>query len=112
MWTGVPRPPMATPEERLASYLATISAQLPVSAPIRTAVRHGNAATEIVAAVDAEGVELVVMTTRGRTGVTRGLLGSVADRVVHSTELPSPRWWNAVFPGRGSSRWRNPGLTR
>lgn len=88
VWTGVPRPPVATPEERLASYLDKTSAQLPVSAPIRTAVRHGDAATEIVAAADAEGVELLVMTTRGRTGVTRGLLGSVADRVVHSTKLP------------------------
>jgi nucleotide-binding universal stress UspA family protein len=88
VWTGVPRPPTATPEERLASYLDKTSAQLPVSAPIRTAVRHGDAASEIVAAADAEGVGLLVMTTRGRTGVARGLLGSVADRVVHTTKLP------------------------
>ena len=88
VWTGVPRPPSATPEERLAAYLDTISGQLPVSAPIRTAVRHGDAASEIVAAAGAEEVDLIVMTTRGRTGFARGLLGSVADRVIHSTDLP------------------------
>jgi nucleotide-binding universal stress UspA family protein len=88
LWTGVPRPPASTPEERLEAYLDTISGQLPVSAPIRTAIRHGDAASEIAEAAKAEGVELLVMTTRGRTGFARGLLGSVADRVVHITDLP------------------------
>jgi nucleotide-binding universal stress UspA family protein len=88
VWTGVPRTATATPEERLAKYLDMVSAQLPVSAPVRTAVRHGDAASEIVAAASAEEIDLIVMTTRGRTGFARGLLGSVADRVVHSTPLP------------------------
>ncbi|MBI4220330.1 MAG: universal stress protein [Chloroflexi bacterium] len=88
VWTGVPRPPTATPEGRLSAYLDQVSAQLPVSAPIRTAVRHGDVASEIVAAAVAEEVDLIVMTTRGRTGFARVLLGSVADRVVHTTDLP------------------------
>ncbi|MFB6135418.1 MAG: universal stress protein, partial [Halobacteriaceae archaeon] len=38
--------------------------------------------------VEAEGVDLVVMGTRGRSGLRRTLLGSVTERVVRTASVP------------------------
>ncbi len=54
----------------------------------RCLMLSGPAATEIVAAVDKESAELVVMGTRGRTGLQHALLGSVAERVVRTSPVP------------------------
>ncbi|MBC8453275.1 MAG: universal stress protein [Chloroflexi bacterium] len=48
----------------------------------------GHAHEEIVRAVKDLGVGLVVLSTHGRRGVSRALLGSVADEVVHDVEVP------------------------
>jgi nucleotide-binding universal stress UspA family protein len=45
-------------------------------------VRTGDVATEIIATVDRERADLVVIGSRGRTGLTRLLLGSVARNVL------------------------------
>jgi nucleotide-binding universal stress UspA family protein len=45
--------------------------------------REGDAAAEVIAAARAWKANLVVLGTRGRTGVTRLVLGSVARNVVH-----------------------------
>lgn len=45
--------------------------------------REGDAAAEIIAAARAWKANLVVLGTRGRTGLTRMVLGSVARNVVH-----------------------------
>ncbi|HSL32965.1 MAG TPA: universal stress protein [Candidatus Limnocylindrales bacterium] len=45
--------------------------------------REGDAAAELIAAARAWKANLVVLGTRGRTGVTRLVLGSVARNVVH-----------------------------
>jgi nucleotide-binding universal stress UspA family protein len=48
--------------------------------------RHGDAATEILAAAKASNADLIVMGTHGRTGLTRIVLGSVARNVLqHAT---------------------------
>lgn len=43
---------------------------------------------EILDAVDAGGVDLVVMGTHGRTGLSRALLGSTAERMVRRSPVP------------------------
>jgi len=45
-------------------------------------VREGDAADQLIKAVEATGSELIVVGTRGRTGLTRLVLGSVARKVV------------------------------
>jgi len=45
-------------------------------------VRDGDAAAEIIAAASAHGSDLVVVGTRGHTGLTRMILGSVARNVL------------------------------
>ena len=53
-----------------------------------TAMREGPPSREIVEYADAEGCDLVVMGTHGRGGLNRLLLGSVAERVVRSSNVP------------------------
>jgi nucleotide-binding universal stress UspA family protein len=50
--------------------------------------RHGAPAEEIVAAAQANGGSLVVMSTQGRSGFGRALLGSVASSVVRTSGKP------------------------
>jgi universal stress protein A len=48
----------------------------------------GAAADEIVRLADEEGADLIVIGTHGRTGVTRVLMGSVAEAVVRRAKCP------------------------
>jgi nucleotide-binding universal stress UspA family protein len=45
-------------------------------------MRHGDAAGEIIAVAERQGADLIVLGSRGRTGFTRLLLGSVARNVL------------------------------
>ncbi|PLX43136.1 MAG: universal stress protein [Deltaproteobacteria bacterium] len=47
-------------------------------------VKEGLPIEEIDATVESEGVDLIVMTTHGRRGFSRFLLGSVAEKVVRT----------------------------
>jgi len=55
---------------------------------VRTVVRSGRPAEEIVGCARAERVDLIAMSTHGRSGLQRALLGSVAQAVLRSTRLP------------------------
>lgn len=69
-------------------------------------VRRGVPYAEIVDYADQNDIDLIVMTTRGRSGFTRWLMGSVADRVVRGANVPvllvrvPKRNQNAATPGR------------
>ena len=49
---------------------------------------RGSAADEIVATAKRQGCDLIAMTTQGSNLIARGILGSVTDKVVHSSQLP------------------------
>jgi nucleotide-binding universal stress UspA family protein len=53
-----------------------------------TDLREGKPATEIVALADALPADLVVMSTHGRAGVPRWVLGSVAETVLRRVQCP------------------------
>lgn len=55
---------------------------------IRPHVMVGNAAPDIAEFVDTESVDLVAMSTHGRTGLDRFLLGSVAEKVIRYVHCP------------------------
>ncbi len=55
---------------------------------VQVALRQGPAWSEIGAAAQELGADLVVMGTHGRKGVDRALLGSVAEKVLRTASVP------------------------
>jgi nucleotide-binding universal stress UspA family protein len=55
---------------------------------VKTIVNEGRAADVILDVAEAVRADLIAMTTHGRSGVGRWLLGSVADAVVHAAKVP------------------------
>ena len=55
---------------------------------VRTLLRTGEPAAEILAAAEALAPRMIVMGTHGRRGIQRLFLGSVAERVVRSSAAP------------------------
>jgi nucleotide-binding universal stress UspA family protein len=55
---------------------------------VKSAIVTGNPAKKIVEYADKEGIGLIVMSTHGRSGITRWTLGSVANKVVQAAKQP------------------------
>lgn len=71
-----------------AEYLDQAAAKLRAQGvkQVRTMTREGRPGHEIVAVARDEGCDLVVMSTHGRSGIRRALLGSVANHVTTEIE--------------------------
>lgn len=85
-----------TPDQ-LANVLTTLQSQLNGAAAearkdgsveVDTRVLQGDVASEIVQCAAAEGYDLIVMGTHGRTGPSHLLLGSIAEKVVRRAPCP------------------------
>ena len=57
-------------------------------ATVNTEVLYGPPADSIVEYATKNGVDLIVIATHGRSGVSRWVWGSVADRILHSACVP------------------------
>lgn len=57
-------------------------------AAVQTAVRWGGAVEGIVGYAADQGIDLIVIATHGRTGLSHVLLGSVAERIVREAPCP------------------------
>jgi nucleotide-binding universal stress UspA family protein len=55
---------------------------------VKTSIWYGPAAPTIVEAAEVEKVDLIVMSTHGRSGIGRLIFGSVAESVLHGTRTP------------------------
>jgi len=78
-----------TPRAHAFNELRALADELhPSGIPIQTVVVVGDAAEEIVTAAAEHQVNLIVMATHGYSGIKRWALGSVADRVLHTTPTP------------------------
>lgn len=55
---------------------------------VTTKIAHGDPAETIVDTAVIEKVDLIAMSTHGRSGIARWLLGSVADKIIHESKLP------------------------
>lgn len=58
------------------------------SCNVSTVVKTGQAADIILDYIEKNAVDVVVMSSHGRTGVSRWYLGSVAEKVVRSAPVP------------------------
>jgi universal stress protein A len=68
-------------------HLRTFEGQLH-GVPVESVVRFGNAADEILAEATAFGADLIAVSTRSRSSLTRTLLGSVAETVFRRATVP------------------------
>jgi nucleotide-binding universal stress UspA family protein len=82
---GMLEPPQS--EHDLEEMLKKVTATDP-SVPCEHHLVTGDPAREIVRLAAAEGVDLIVMGTHGRGGLTRLLMGSVAEEVVRRAQCP------------------------
>lgn len=112
----VPRPagldapfrPTATDPERAAAkdYLERVAAQLAGKGfDIESVVVDGPVGPAIAERAATAGADLVAMTTHGRSGVARLLLGSVAEQVLRTVDVPV-LLWKAAAPPVGARRDR------
>jgi nucleotide-binding universal stress UspA family protein len=70
-------------------YTAEIERQLKADGfKVYTIMREGAAAEVILKVADETKADVIAMSTHGRTGPARWLLGSVADRVVRNSRVP------------------------
>ncbi len=70
--------------------LGTIAKELKIveGLPIIPCLRQGNAVNEILALIEEQKADCVVLSTHGRTGLSHLLLGSVAERLVRLSPAP------------------------
>ncbi|GIV84495.1 MAG: hypothetical protein KatS3mg052_1502 [Candidatus Roseilinea sp.] len=72
-------------------YLQKVAAGIRQAAPtltVTTAVLEGLVADAILDRAEEVGADLIVMSTHGRSGMERWLLGSVAEKVVRGAKTP------------------------
>jgi len=76
--------------EEAEHYLATVKGQLGKQGvrEVKTAVWYGPAASAIIEAAELNKVDLIVMSSHGRSGAGRLIFGSVAESVLRGTTVP------------------------
>jgi nucleotide-binding universal stress UspA family protein len=68
-------------------YLRVIEMQFG-AAPVECVVRFGDPVTEILREADAFDADLIAVSTSGRSGVGRVILGSVAEQIFRKAKVP------------------------
>ena len=95
----LPRPPTATPAalqtaedatmEFVREYLERVAADVQErDIKVHKAIAAGRPHLQIIQYAETNQVDLIVMSTRGQSGLSRWLMGSVADRVVRGAGVP------------------------
>lgn len=80
--------PLSFEQDESRSKMEHLVKELGLKVPHEVVVVIGDAAHDIIRAVDEHDVDLVVMATHGRTGLSHFILGSVAERVVRESPVP------------------------
>jgi universal stress protein A len=87
--TRVGGPALATHDEKVAEQqMAKLEQEQLADVEHEAVHRFGHPAEEIIKAEHEYNVDLVVMATHGRTGVSHLILGSVAEQVVRESVCP------------------------
>lgn len=81
-----PLPDLAEMDDQVAqaaaAYLEERRSQIPEDVDLQLHVIRGDPAGSLIDMVEREHIDLTIMTSRGRSGIRRLVLGSVADRLV------------------------------
>lgn len=74
----------ATVAREAEQYLTDVRSRLPVDLSVATTVLRGFPALQLIEYAEREGIDLTVLSTHGRGGLQRLVLGSTADRLVRA----------------------------
>lgn len=86
---GLAQNAVAEQEERSQKYILEIENELKDAGfKTSTQLRVGSVAEVILGVAEELQVDVIAMSTHGRTGPARWLLGSIAERVVHNSKVP------------------------
>jgi len=77
-----------TEEEARNALEEFVRSNIPEKNRLTLVVRKGVPADEITRYAQAEGIDLIVMATHGRTGMRHIMMGSVAERVLRQCSIP------------------------
>lgn len=76
-------------QQAAGDYLAKIAGGLKKEGlNVETRVYQGSPADKIIDYATKEGVDLVIMSTHGTSGVTRWLMGGTADKIIRNVSVP------------------------
>jgi nucleotide-binding universal stress UspA family protein len=76
-------------EGRALQYLKSLSERIaPDSVSVQAVVRPGPPAETIIDYVNRHPTDLIVMSSHGRSGLRRWVVGSVADEVLRAADVP------------------------
>lgn len=68
------------------AYLGSVANRLAKKGlNVRTVMREGKAAESIIDFAQQSGINLIAMSTHGRSGISRWVFGSVTDKIIHSS---------------------------
>lgn len=80
---------IARAEEEAGDIMDEVEALAEVyEVPVETRIQHGRPAKRIVETADESDVDHIILGSHGRSGMTRILLGSVAEHVVRRAAVP------------------------
>ncbi len=76
-------------KKEAAKYLEQVSDQLTQAGiKVDTVILSGRAADRLVRYAVNNGVDLIIMATHGRSGISRLFWGSVAEKILRATDIP------------------------
>lgn len=76
-------------EAEAASYLKKVAGELEeMGIEVKTVLTVGLPADVILDYARQNGVDLIIMSTHGRSGISRWLFGSVAEKIIRHSQLP------------------------
>lgn len=75
-------------EEQAYEELNRLTEQIKKTVKVETVVRQGKPFVEIIKEAREKDMDLIVMASHGRTGVSHMLMGSVAEKVVRKAHCP------------------------
>jgi universal stress protein A len=75
-------------EKQAHEKLTKLTEQIKKTIKVKTVVRQGKPFVEIIKEAKEKDMDLIVMASHGRTGVSHMLMGSVAEKVVRKAHCP------------------------
>jgi nucleotide-binding universal stress UspA family protein len=86
--SGINKREMGEHKQRLDEFVAKNCADVGANLRIRKLVDAGQAYVAIVDCAENERIDLIVMSSHGRSGFSRMLIGSVTDKVLRGAPCP------------------------